>query len=444
MNFNTLNLYPALQRMIVKMGYTNLTEIQQKAIPVALNNQDIIGKSHTGTGKTIAFILPILQKLNTNLKQPQAIILCPTHELASQIIDQVRKLATYLEGVNATLICGGSHIQRQIYALKKSNIIVGTPGRIADHINRKTLRLDKIKTIVLDEADEMLKMGFKNDLDKVFQNAPKQYQTLLFSATMSKQVLEIANNYQNNPVEIVVTKNVIEQNNIRQQYVNALSYHKEDVLIALYKHLQPKLSIIFSNTKVFTNKIAEMLTNNGIPCCVINGDKSRYERGRAMRLFRDGKVQVMVATDVAARGIDIDNIDYVINYDIPIERESYIHRIGRTARAGATGVAISIVSNRNDLREIQHLGTYQKKKIELLDITTYDLKQKPQGTKNISYSNKKGTFNQKNNSFKYAYSYLDNKKNQSSAKNKFNTQGNKKWKQKKQKFDKSNLIFNRI
>lgn len=423
MNFNTLNLYPALQQMIVKMGYTNLTEIQEKAIPVALNNQDIIGKSHTGTGKTIAFILPILQNLDTQLKRPQTIILCPTHELATQIIGQVRKFATYLEGVNATLICGGSHMQRQIYALRKSNIIVGTPGRIADHINRKTLRLDKIKTIVLDEADEMLKMGFKTDIDKVFQNASEKYQTLLFSATMPKQVLEIANNYQTNPVEIVIKKNIVEQNNIMQYYVDAINYHKKDVLGELYQHLQPKRSIIFSNTKAFTDKIAEILKKIGVYCCVINGDKSRYEREQAMKLFRNGKVTAMVATDVAARGIDINNIDYVINYDIPMERESYIHRIGRTARAGATGVAISIVSNKNDLKEIKYLSQYQKRKIELLDITKYNLKQKTKEIKNYGKNYNKISF--KHNNYKYENIYRGNKSKYVNSKNNFYTQNNK-------------------
>lgn len=376
MSFDILNLCPELQKIITKIGYTNMTEIQKKAIPIALNNQDIIGESHTGTGKTIAFILPILQKLNTQLKQPQTIILCPTHELANQIIIQVRKFATYLIGVNAALICGGSYIKKQIYDLKKSNIIVGTPGRIVDHINRKTLKLNKIKIIVLDEADEMLKMGFKNDIDKIFKNISNKYQTLLFSATIPKQVLEIANNYQNNPVQIVIKKNLIEKNNIKQHYINAINYNKNDVLIALYKNIKPKRSIIFSNTKIFTNKISEVLKKNFIPCCVINGDKNRYEREKAMNLFRNGKVKVMVATDVASRGIDIKNIDYIINYDIPREKESYIHRIGRTARAGATGIAISIISNFNDLKEIKYLSNYQNKKIELLDNNIYNLKQK--------------------------------------------------------------------
>ncbi|WP_425379493.1 DEAD/DEAH box helicase [Spiroplasma endosymbiont of Stenodema calcarata] len=395
MNFNTLNLSPALEKMITKMGYTNLTEIQEKAIPIALNNQDIIGKSHTGTGKTAAFILPILQRLDPQLKRPQAIILCPTRELAMQVIDQVRKFATYLEGANATLLCGGSHLQQQIYSLRKSNIIVGTPGRIADHINRNTLRLDTIKTIVLDEADEMLKMGFKNELDKVFENAPKKYQTLLFSATIPKQVLEIANKYQSNPVEIVASKNVSQQNNITQYYVDAVSYRKEDVLLALFKNLQPKRSIIFSNTKAFTDKIAKMLSTIGITSCVINGDKRQRERFQAMRSFREGKATVMVATDVAARGIDIDNIDYVFNYDIPSERESYIHRIGRTARAGATGVAITIVSNRSDLNEIKHLAQYQKKNIELFDIMKYGLT--PKAKEETSFCNRNQSLSSKRN-----------------------------------------------
>ncbi|WP_426605517.1 DEAD/DEAH box helicase [Spiroplasma endosymbiont of Glossina fuscipes fuscipes] len=440
MNFNTLNLSPALERMITKMGYTNLTEIQEKAIPVALNNQDIIGKSHTGTGKTAAFILPILQRLDPQLKRPQAIILCPTRELAMQVIDQVRKFATYLEGVNATLLCGGSHLQRQIYSLRKSNIVVGTPGRIADHINRNTLRLNTIKTIVLDEADEMLKMGFKTELDKVFENAPKKYQTLLFSATMPKQVLEIANKYQNNPVEIVVTRNATEQNNITQYYVDAISYRKEDVLIALYKNLQPKRSIIFSNTKAFTDKIAKMLATIGVTSCVINGDKRQRERLQAMRSFREGKATVLVATDVAARGIDIDQIDYVFNYDIPTERESYIHRIGRTARAGATGVAITIVSNRNDLNEIKHLAQYQKKKIELFDITNYNLKEKIKESKNFSGNYKKLDSKQNKNS-KYSNSYGSSKTDRGNF-NKSNAPQFGKNCKKKKKIAKNKLKFN--
>ncbi|AHF60853.1 hypothetical protein P344_02455 [Spiroplasma mirum ATCC 29335] len=397
MNFNKLNLKQELHRAILKTGYVKATEIQQKAIPVAIDNYDIIGKSHTGTGKTAAFVLPILHNLDVNLKKPQAIILCPTRELATQVLDQVRKYALFLHGVNATLLCGGSQIKSQIYALKKANVVVGTPGRIADHLHRHTLRLNNIKTIVLDEADEMLKMGFKKDIDLVFNNAPQNYQTLLFSATMSKPVLEITNTYQKNPVSITIQKNADEQNNIDQYYINTYGLNKEEVLIKLYQDLKPKLSIIFSNTKMYTEKIAKLLTNNGIKSRVINGDKKQVDRYRSMQAFRNHEVRVLIATDVAARGIDVDGIDYVFNYDLPVELESYTHRIGRTARAGAKGTAITFINSRNSLNELRKIEQYQKKQINPYDISSYNFtKDYAKAPTNAPLKFKK-TFGSKNN-----------------------------------------------
>ncbi|TLF24867.1 MAG: DEAD/DEAH box helicase [Spiroplasma sp. WSS] len=375
MSFTELNLKQELTAAIAKWGYTTPTPIQKKTIPVSLQKKDIIGKSHTGTGKTAAFVLPILHNLDIKLYRNQAIIVCPTRELAIQVAKQVKKYAYFLNGVNVALLCGGVNIRNQLYDLRTSNIVVGTPGRITDHINRGSLRLNSIKTLVLDEADEMLKMGFKKDIDFLFENSPQNIQTVLFSATMSKPVLKIADDYQNNPVSITVEdeSQKLQQANIKQYYFDCRNITKETALVTLYQKLQPQLSIVFSNTKDFTNKIAQLLEQNNIKCAVINGDKSQRERMEAMRQFKNGKVRVLIATDVVARGIDINGIDYVFNYDIPREYEYYTHRIGRTARAGAQGTAITLVSNRVQYNEIQEIQYYQNHEITLLDTTGWDL-----------------------------------------------------------------------
>lgn len=375
MSFTELNLKQELNAAIAKWGYTTPTPIQKKTIPVSLQKKDIIGKSHTGTGKTAAFVLPILHDLDIKLCRNQAIIVCPTRELAIQVAKQVKKYAYFLNGVNVALLCGGVNIRNQLYDLRTSNIVVGTPGRITDHINRGSLRLNSIKTLVLDEADEMLKMGFKKDIDFLFENSPQNIQTVLFSATMSKPVLKIADDYQNNPVSISVEdeSQKLQQANIKQYYFDCRNVTKETALVTLYQKLQPQLSIVFSNTKVFTNKIAQLLEQNNIRCAVINGDKSQRERMEAMRQFKNGKVRVLIATDVVARGIDINGIDYVFNYDIPREHEYYTHRIGRTARAGAQGTAITLVSNRVQYNEIQEIQYYQNHEITLLDTVGWNL-----------------------------------------------------------------------
>lgn len=375
MSFIELNLKQELNAAIAKWGYTTPTPIQKKTIPVSLQKKDIIGKSHTGTGKTAAFVLPILHNLDIKLYRNQAIIVCPTRELAIQVAKQVKKYAYFLNGVNVALLCGGVNIRNQLYDLKTSNIVVGTPGRITDHINRGSLRLNSIKTLVLDEADEMLKMGFKKDIDFLFENSPSNIQTVLFSATMSKPVLKIADDYQNNPISISVEdeSQKLQQANITQYYFDCRNITKETALVTLYQKLKPQLSIVFSNTKAFTNKIAQLLEQNNIKCAVINGDKSQRERIEAMRQFKNGKVKVLIATDVVARGIDINGIDYVFNYDIPREHEYYTHRIGRTARAGAQGTAITLVSNRVQYNEIQEIQYYQNHDITVLDTSTWDL-----------------------------------------------------------------------
>ncbi|WP_308149333.1 DEAD/DEAH box helicase [Spiroplasma sp. AdecLV25b] len=375
MSFTELNLKQELTAAIAKWGYTTPTAIQKKTIPVSLQNKDIIGKSHTGTGKTAAFVLPILHNLDLKLYRNQAIIVCPTRELAIQVAKQVKKYAYFLNGVNVALLCGGANIRNQLYDLRTSNIVVGTPGRITDHINRGSLRLNTIKTIVLDEADEMLKMGFKKDIDFLFENSPTDIQTVLFSATMSKPVLKIADDYQNNPVSISVEdeSSKLQQENISQFYFDCRNTNKETALVALYQNLKPELSIVFSNTKAFTARIAKVLSDNGIQSAVINGDKSQRERLEAMRQFKNGTVKVLIATDVVARGIDVNGIDYIFNYDIPREHEYYTHRIGRTARAGAKGTAITLVSNRTQYNELQDIQYYQKHDIKLFNSADWEL-----------------------------------------------------------------------
>lgn len=376
MNFNELNLKNELNLAIEKLGYIKPTPIQRISIPKILKNKDIFGKSHTGTGKTAAFLLPILNKLDTNLFKNQTLIICPTRDLAIQISQEVKKYTMYLKNVNLALLIGGSNMKTQLRDLKTSNIVIGTPGRIVDHLNRKSLRLGFLKTIVLDETDEMVKMGFKEKIDEIFSYAPENIQTILFSATISKAILKITGDYQNNPIEINLNNELQtqEHKNLKQFYFDTQNISKEQALIALYKELNPKLSIIFSNTKAYTNKLQELLKKNNIDSVTITGDKRQKERERAMKLFKDGKVNVLIATDLVARGIHVDGIDYVFNFDIPKEKEYYTHRIGRTARAGSTGTAITLVNNRNSYFELKNIEKFQTLPINKLEINSELLK----------------------------------------------------------------------
>lgn len=372
MNFNELNLKKELNLAIANLGHTTPTPIQHMSIPAILDNKDIFGKSHTGTGKTAAFVLPILNKLDTNLFKNQTLIVCPTRDLSIQIYQEIKKYGMYLKNVKVALLVGGSNMRRQLNDLKYSNIVVGTPGRIVDHINRKSLKLRFLKTIVLDEADEMLKMGFKEKIDEIFAAAPDNIQTLLFSATISKPILKITADYQTNPVAINLNNELQSQEhkNIKQFYFDTKNNSKEKALVALYKELNPQLSIIFSNTKAYTSKLQELLKQNNIDAITINGDKKQREREQAMKMFKSGKVNVLIATDLVARGIHVDGIDYVFNFDIPKEKEYYTHRIGRTARAGATGTAVTLVKSRNDYFELKNIEKLQEQAIEKLEINS--------------------------------------------------------------------------
>ena len=359
MRFNELNLSPPLLRAIEDCGYVEATYIQKACIPVVMSGGDIIGQSQTGTGKTAAFGIPLVENLQpTDRKRPQALILSPTRELAIQVCEEIRKYAKYKDGLRTVCIYGGQPINRQILDLKKgADIVVGTPGRILDHINRRTLRFDQCHMLVLDEADEMLNMGFREDIEKVIQSLPQQRQTILFSATMPKPILDIANEYQNNPVHIKNPEVQMTSSTIRQVYYECNQSDKKVVLMQLMQMMNPGLAMIFCNTKKMVDDLVGELVSRGYPAAGLHGDMKQELRSLVMDKFKTRKITMLVATDVAARGIDIDSMDVVFNYDFPQEIEYYVHRIGRTGRAGKEGLAVTLltVRQRNKIRELERL-----------------------------------------------------------------------------------------
>lgn len=396
MNFTQLNLKNELNLALNKLGHVKPTSIQNISIPLILKNKDIFGKSRTGTGKTAAFILPILHNLDTTLFKNQILIVCPTKDLAVQILNEIKKYSMYLKNVKTALLIGGLSMKRQLADLKSSNIVIGTPGRIVDHLNRNTLKLRFLKTIVLDETDEMVKMGFKEQIDEIFASfGDNPVQSIFFSATISKSILNITEAYQNDPVKINLNDELKtqEHKNLKQFYFDARNNSKEKALIALYKELNPKLSIIFSNTKAYTTKIQDLLKENGIDSVIITGDKRQREREQAMKMFKSGQVNVLIATDLMARGIHVDGIDYVFNFDIPKEKEYYIHRIGRTARADSLGTAITIVNNKS-FYELKNIEKYQNQVINKLEIDSDLLKFEKSNS-----SNRSDNYRRQTNSF---------------------------------------------
>ncbi|MDD4371587.1 MAG: DEAD/DEAH box helicase [Anaerostipes sp.] len=362
--FDELQLDDKILKAVKEMGFEAASPIQAKAIPAVLEGNDIVGQAQTGTGKTAAFGIPLLQKLDTKNKKPQAIVLCPTRELAIQSSDELRKLAKFMHGAKVLPIYGGQNITNQIRSLKAGvNVIVGTPGRIMDHLRRHTIKLDDLHTVVLDEADEMLNMGFREDIETILKELPKERQTLLFSATMPKAILDITKKYQTNSKHIKVTKKELTVPNIEQYYYEVRPKQKVEVLCRLLDMYAPKLSVVFCNTKRMVDDVATQLKNRGYFAEGLHGDLKQSQRDRVMKSFRNGRVDILVATDVAARGIDVDDVDAVFNYDLPQDDEFYVHRIGRTGRAGREGNAFSFVSGKETykLRDIQR---YCKTKIK--------------------------------------------------------------------------------
>lgn len=354
--FEDLNLDAKIMRAVTDMGFEAASPIQARSIPLELEGLDIIGQAQTGTGKTAAFGIPLLQKVDPKLKKPQAIILCPTRELAIQVSDEIHRLAKYMHGIKVLPIYGGQEIGRQIRSLKDGvQVIIGTPGRVMDHMRRKTVKLGQIHTVVLDEADEMLNMGFLEDMETILSELPEERQTVMFSATMPQAIAEIAKKFQKEPQLVKVVKKELTVPEVTQYYYEVKPKNKVEVMCRLLDLYDPKLSVVFCNTKKQVDELVEKLQGRGYYAEGLHGDLKQVQRDRVMNSFRNGRTDILVATDVAARGIDVDDVEAVFNYDIPQDDEYYVHRIGRTGRAGREGKAFSLVVGREvyKLREIQ-------------------------------------------------------------------------------------------
>lgn len=361
--FEEMGLSEEIQKAVRYMGFEEASPIQAKAIPAMISGIDLIGQAQTGTGKTAAFGIPILEKVDPKLKKLQAIVLCPTRELAIQVADEIRNLSRYMHGIKVLPIYGGQDIVKQIRSLKSgTQIVIGTPGRVMDHMRRKTMKLDFAHTVVLDEADEMLNMGFREDIEFVLSGVPEERQTVLFSATMPKPIMEITKKFQNNAKVIKVTKKELTVPNIEQYYYDVKPKKKEEVLSRLLDIYSPRLSVVFCNTKKQVDLLVNALLGRGYFAAGLHGDMKQEQRDRVMQGFRTGKTEILVATDVAARGIDVDEVEAVFNYDLPQDDEYYVHRIGRTGRAGREGRAFSFVSGK-EVYKLKEIQRYCKTKI---------------------------------------------------------------------------------
>lgn len=370
--FSELNLIPEMQRAIDELGFEYATDIQAEAIPRVREGRDIIGKSQTGTGKTLAFAIPAIEKIDLNEAQTsvQVLILCPTRELAQQGADEIKKLTRFMQGVWITDVYGGAPMDRQIARLKKCNLVIGTPGRVMDHMRRCTLSLSNVKMIVLDEADEMLSMGFREDIETILKDVPEDRQTVLFSATMPDAIMEITETYQHEPHVIEINREQVTLDNIRQIYVDVPMGRKLDALNLILRAYEPRLCMIFCNTKAMVEEVTQYLARSGFSCEALHGDLNQSQRTRVMEAFKSARIPLLIATDVAARGIDVNDIDYVINYDVPGHDEYYVHRIGRTGRAGKEGTALTICSGRRQFYMIRDLAKVAKAEIKEVPLPT--------------------------------------------------------------------------
>ena len=355
--FRDFPLSEAIQRAVAEVGYTEPTPIQAQSIPLILEGKDVIGRSHTGTGKTAAFGLPAIEMIDPDLEGVQVLALCPTRELAMQAAAEVEKFARYKKGVKVVAVYGGASMEKQIFQLKKgANFVIGTPGRIMDHLRRRTLRLGSLRMVILDEADEMLNMGFREDIETILAQAPEERQTVLFSATMPQPILDITREYQKNPVMVAIgSERSRTAENIEQFYFDCPMGRKMDVLNLLLAKYDPKLSVVFCNTKKMVDELSEYLTNAGYQAVGIHGDMRQSARTQVMASFKSHRTRILIATDVAARGIDVENVDAVFNFDIPQDIEFYVHRIGRTARAGKEGKAYTLISGRRQFYQLRDI-----------------------------------------------------------------------------------------
>lgn len=370
MKFSDLNLSERLLRALEDIGYSETTEIQEKAIPEVENGKDIIGLSQTGTGKTAAFGIPAIERVNIKSKKTQILILAPTRELAIQITDELRKYTKYMESIKILTVYGGQSIEKQIIPLRKGvQIVVGTPGRIMDHMRKKTLKLSDVKMVVLDEADEMLNMGFREDIENILEKVPEDRQTLLFSATMNDRIMAITNMYLKEPKKIKIKAKELTVENINQIAYQTKNNMKDELTTRLISLNKPEKLIIFCNTKKKVDSLYDYLKKNKCNAEVLHGDIKQDQRDRTLKKFKNGDINILIATDVAARGIDVANLDLVINYDIPQDNEYYVHRIGRTGRNKSIGKSITYVVGR-EKNKIEEIEAYAKTKIKFEKIPT--------------------------------------------------------------------------
>jgi ATP-dependent RNA helicase DeaD len=353
--FLELGLSDSVMQSVSNMGFEVVTPVQEQTIPLAMEGRDLIGQAHTGTGKTAAFGIPMVERFNVSLEQIQGMVITPTRELAVQVAEELNRIGQH-KGIRTLPIYGGQDIMRQITALRKRpHIIVGTPGRLMDHMRRRTVRVDQIKVVVLDEADEMLNMGFIEDIETILQDTPSERQTLLFSATMPGPIQTLARRFMISPEVIRINAREVTVANIEQYYLEVQERQKFDVLCRLMDIQSPELAIIFGRTKRRVDELHEALNKRGYSAEGIHGDLPQSKRDSVLRQFKEGNIEILVATDVAARGLDISGVTHVYNFDIPQDPESYVHRIGRTGRVGKAGSAVTLVTP----REIGHLKSIE-------------------------------------------------------------------------------------
>lgn len=363
MTFEEMCLDTRIMRAIAEMGFEQPSPIQAQSIPIAVEGKDMIGQARTGTGKTASFGIPMLQRINPKDKNLQAIVLCPTRELAIQSANEIRKLAKFLHGIKVLPIYGGQEISKQIRSLKGGvQIVIGTPGRVMDHLRRHTLKPQTVDIVVLDEADEMLNMGFREDIETILGQLPEERQTMLFSATMPKPILEIAKRYLHEPEIVKVIQKELTVPKIEQYYYEVNPRKKNEVLSRLLDMYDPSLSLVFCNTKRKVDELVADLKGRGYFAEGLHGDMKQSQRDRVMNGFRNGRTDILVATDVVARGIDVDDVEAVFNYDVPQDDEYYVHRIGRTGRAGREGRAFTLVVGK-EIYKLKDIQRYCKTKI---------------------------------------------------------------------------------
>ncbi|WP_247234908.1 DEAD/DEAH box helicase [Telluribacter sp. SYSU D00476] len=370
--FAELGLSEDILRAVTEMGFEKPSPIQAQGIPPVLQGYDVIGQAQTGTGKTAAFGIPVLERIDTSSNAVQALILCPTRELAVQVSEEIGRLAKYVRGLRIEVIYGGDSIERQIRSLKRGvHIVVGTPGRVMDHMQRGTLSFDEVRMMVLDEADEMLDMGFREDIESILAEMPEERQTILFSATMSKPIMSITKRFQKDPVLVKVVRNELTNQNIEQVFFEVKPQAKVEVMTRLIDMYHLQSLLVFCNTKRKVDEIVEEMQLRGYAAEGLHGDLRQQQRNNVMSKFKASVTTVLVATDVAARGIDVSGLDAVINYDVPLDEEYYVHRIGRTGRAGMSGKAFSLVA-RDEKFRLRQIENYTKVKIEKGVIPSYE------------------------------------------------------------------------